>query len=118
MADCVASAILSVEEFPAQFASKRLEDLTVEEGCRAYFTVELSQRGGIVQWFVDGKQATDDKKYQAVAVGTSRTLTVLDCERGVDENVRNRAICLKLKILAEFVGSRENIEVTLKVEGK
>ena len=87
VADCVASATLLVEEFPARFSRQRLEDVVVEEGCRAHFTAELSQRGGIVQWFVDGKLVTDDTKYQAVAVDTSRTLMVLDCERGVDDKV-------------------------------
>jgi len=64
-----------------------LDDLKVEAGCRAYFTVELTQRGGIVNWFVDGKAVNNETKYQAVASGTSRTLAVLDCVRGVDDNV-------------------------------
>ena len=93
-------------DFPARFASKRLDDLTVEEECRAYFTVELSQLGGIVQWFVDGKAVVNDAKYQAVAVGTSRTLTVLDCKRGVDEKVslpKYAGNKLNLRLLAAFV---------------
>ena len=87
VAECVASATLHVEENPARFASQRLESVTVEEGSRAYFNVELSQRGGFVNWFANGKPVTDKTKYQAVAAGTSRSLTVLDCTCGIDDEV-------------------------------
>ena len=87
VADCVASAVLSVGDFPAHFNQDVLKDVTVEEGSRAFFTVELTQQGGYVEWFIDGKPVVEDAKYQAVAAGISRTLAILDCQRGVDDKV-------------------------------
>lgn len=87
VADCSASAVLSVGEFPAHFAQNILNDVTAEEGTRAFFTVDLSQLGGHVEWFVDGKSVIKDPRYQEVAAGTSRTLAIIDCQRGVDDKV-------------------------------
>ena len=87
VAECVTRATLFVGDFPARFASHVLDDVTAEEGTRAYFTVELTQLGGKVQWCIDGQPIVENNKYQTVAVGSSRTLAVVNCQRGSDDSV-------------------------------
>jgi len=65
---------------PARFASKKLNDVTAEEGSRACFEAELTHLGGNVQWFVDDELIEPTSKYELIASGLSRALVVTECQ--------------------------------------
>lgn len=85
VADFVATARLLVGPPPARFVHDKLDDVSAEEGSRACINVELTELGGKVQWFVNGKPIIPDSKRQTVASGLTRTLVILDCKRVEDE---------------------------------